>query len=127
MVSRTDLETREVEGFGMVYLEAAACGRPSVAGKQGGCPDAVAHGKTGLVVDPSDPVAVADALGRLLTDEVYAHKLGSAGWACVRGYFTESKFLDTVESVLTSPVSVSRLAPTPRVSKPAPREQGEAC
>lgn len=112
MVSRTDPVSREVEGFGMVYLEAAACGKPSVAGSQGGCPDAVVHGKTGLVVDPTDASAVATALGRLLYDDIYAHNLGAAGWARMRSYFTEAKFLDAVESVLTVPANTRSSSPS---------------
>jgi phosphatidyl-myo-inositol dimannoside synthase len=59
----------EQEGFGIVFLEAAACGVPAVAGRSGGAAEAVADGETGAVVDrPDDPLAVADALGRLLDD-----------------------------------------------------------
>lgn len=57
----------EKEGFGVVFLEAAACGVPQVAGRSGGSADAVAHGQTGFVVDdPRDVGAVADALRRVL-------------------------------------------------------------
>ena len=96
-------------------------GRPSVAGAHGGCPDAVVHGKTGLVVDPTDPVAVADALGRLLTDDAYAHKLGAAGWARMRCYFTEARFLDRVEALLTAPVR------SVRAVRPRPAERETSC
>ena len=58
----------EAEGFGIVFLEAAACGVPAVAGRSGGAEEAVADGETGFVVDPRDPAAAADALGRLLDD-----------------------------------------------------------
>ena len=59
----------EQEGFGIVFLEAAAAGVPSVAGSSGGAAEAVADGDTGIVVDrPTDPEAVASALGRLLDD-----------------------------------------------------------
>ncbi|MDQ1443713.1 MAG: phosphatidyl-myo-inositol dimannoside synthase [Acidimicrobiaceae bacterium] len=67
----------EQEGFGIVFMEAAACGVPQVAGDSGGAADAVVDHHTGLVVrDPTDPVAVADALARLLDDPPWAAQLG---------------------------------------------------
>lgn len=67
------------EGFGIVYLEAAAHGKPVVAGNVGGAPDAVIDGETGLLVDPQSPPAVAEAIVRLLSDEELAQRLGAAG------------------------------------------------
>jgi phosphatidylinositol alpha-1,6-mannosyltransferase len=64
------------EGFGIVYLEAAVHGLPAVAGDVAGAPDAVVHGETGLLVDPTDHVAVADALSTLLADPEKAERLG---------------------------------------------------
>lgn len=70
----------EQEGFGIVFLEAAAAGVPSVAGRSGGTPEAVAHEETGLVVDrPGDVAAVETALARLLDDEVLRRSMGLAG------------------------------------------------
>ena len=66
------------EGFGIVYLEAGAHGLPVVAGAVGGALDAVVDGETGLLVDPTDHVAVADAIVDLLRDPVCAEALGSA-------------------------------------------------
>jgi phosphatidylinositol alpha-1,6-mannosyltransferase len=66
------------EGFGMVYLEAAAHGLPAVAGDVAGSVDAVVHGKTGLLVDPTDHVAVADALTGILTSPETAERFGRA-------------------------------------------------
>jgi phosphatidylinositol alpha-1,6-mannosyltransferase len=69
----------EQEGFGIVFLEAAACGVPQIAGRSGGAVDAVVHGETGLVVDdPSDPGQVAAALRRLLTDDALRRRMGRA-------------------------------------------------
>lgn len=67
------------EGFGIVYLEAGAHGLPCVAGNVGGALDAVSDGETGLLVDPTDHVAVAEAITRLLTDRELASRLGQAG------------------------------------------------
>lgn len=67
------------EGFGIVYMEAAAYGKPVVAGNVGGAVDAVLDGETGLLVDPTDPVAVGEAITKLLLDEQLARRLGGAG------------------------------------------------
>ena len=67
------------EGFGIVYLEAGAYGKPVVAGNVGGAVDAVLDGETGLLVDPTDALEVADAITRLLLDEQLATRLGGAG------------------------------------------------
>ncbi len=69
------------EGFGIVYLEAGAHGLPVVAGDVGGALDAVVDGETGLLVDPTDHVAVADGLSRLLEEPSFAAELGVAGAA----------------------------------------------
>ena len=70
----------EQEGFGIVFLEAAACGVPQVAGRSGGAHEAVEHGVTGLVVDtPDDPRAVAAAFEELLDDPERARRMGVAG------------------------------------------------
>jgi phosphatidylinositol alpha-1,6-mannosyltransferase len=69
----------EQEGFGIVFLEAAACGVAGVAGASGGAHEAVAHGETGFVVGrPEDPVAVAAALARLLDDGDLCRAMGAA-------------------------------------------------
>jgi phosphatidylinositol alpha-1,6-mannosyltransferase len=67
------------EGFGIVYLEAGAHGKPVVAGNVGGALDAVIDGVTGLLVDPLDELAVAEAITTLLLDPELAHRLGAAG------------------------------------------------
>ncbi|HEY6531618.1 MAG TPA: glycosyltransferase family 4 protein [Acidimicrobiales bacterium] len=69
----------EQEGFGIVFLEAAACGVPAVAGRSGGTAEAVADGVTGLVVDaPRDVAAVATALDRILGDVDRRAEFGAA-------------------------------------------------
>ena len=70
MLCRSRLGGLEQEGFGIVFLEAAAAGVPQVAGNSGGAGDAVEDGETGMIVDPpDDPDAVALALKKLLTNE----------------------------------------------------------
>ncbi len=79
MPSRALPERDGIEGFGIVFLEAGACGKPVVGGRSGGCADAVLHGVTGVLVDPEDPQAVAGALIRLLRDRDGAARMGQAG------------------------------------------------
>lgn len=70
MLCRNRWAGLEQEGFGIVFLEAAAAGVPQVAGDSGGAAEAVAAGETGLVVrEPDDPRQVAEALARLLDDD----------------------------------------------------------
>ena len=69
----------EVEGLGIVYLEASACGVPVIAGKSGGAPDAVLDGKTGLLVNGRDYPEVGAALIKLLSDQPLRQKMGADG------------------------------------------------
>lgn len=69
----------EVEGLGIVYLEASACGVPVIAGKSGGAPDAVLDGKTGLLVNGRDHRDVGAALIKLLSDQPLRQKMGADG------------------------------------------------
>jgi phosphatidylinositol alpha-1,6-mannosyltransferase len=79
----------EQEGFGIVFLEAAACGVPAVAGRSGGAAEAVLDGVTGLVVqDPKDPFAVASALASLLDDPAARERLGRRARDRVESGFT---------------------------------------
>jgi phosphatidylinositol alpha-1,6-mannosyltransferase len=79
MPCRTRRRGLDVEGLGMVFLEASACGLPVVAGDSGGAPEAVREGVTGNVVDGRSPAAVAAALIRYLTDAGLAARVGQAG------------------------------------------------
>jgi phosphatidyl-myo-inositol dimannoside synthase len=83
MPCRTRRGGLDVEGLGIVYLEASATGLPVVAGDSGGAPDAVRHGETGYVVNGRDPRAVVDRLVRLLADRELAARFGAAGRAWV--------------------------------------------
>ena len=67
----------EQEGFGIVFVEAAAAGIPQIAGRSGGAHEAVAHGETGLIIDnPGDVAAVAKAMETLLSDGGLRLRLG---------------------------------------------------
>jgi phosphatidylinositol alpha-1,6-mannosyltransferase len=79
MPCRDRLAGLEIEGFGIVFAEAAACAVPAVAGDSGGASEAVVDGETGVVVDGRDVAAVADAISGLLADPDRARRLGAAG------------------------------------------------
>jgi phosphatidyl-myo-inositol dimannoside synthase len=83
MPSRTRRGGLDVEGLGMVYLEASAVGLPVVGGDSGGAPDAVREGETGYVVDGRDVTALADRVATLLGDPEQARRMGAAGRAWV--------------------------------------------
>lgn len=78
MICRERWGGLEAEGFGIVFLEAAACGLPAVAGRSGGAEEAVVDGETGLVVPPRDPAGVARALGALRAEPDQRRRLGTA-------------------------------------------------
>jgi phosphatidyl-myo-inositol dimannoside synthase len=99
MVSRLPAGGLAGEGFGIAYLEAGAFGKPVVAGAVGGARDAVLDGETGLLVDPRDPIAVADAVTRLLLDGELAGRLGEAGAGRARR-FGWPVFVELVEGAL---------------------------
>ena len=89
MPCRTRLGGIDVEGLGIVFLEAASCGLPVVAGDSGGAPDAVLDGETGYVVAGGSVAEVATRITSLLTDRERAATMGARGrewveqqWAC---------------------------------------------
>jgi phosphatidyl-myo-inositol dimannoside synthase len=79
MPSRTRFGGMDVEGLGIVYLEASATGLPVVGGDSGGAPDAVKHGITGYVVDGTDVAQVARRCAELLRDRELARNMGTSG------------------------------------------------
>ena len=79
MPSRSRLAGLEVEGLGIVYLEASACGLPVIAGSSGGAPDAVEDGKTGQVVDGRDTTAIAQSVIKFLKDPEGSKRMGEYG------------------------------------------------
>lgn len=81
-----ELPDGNIEGFGIVFLEAAMAGLPSVAGNSGGVPDAVADGESGFLVDPGSPAAVAARLRELLTDDAQWQRMSAASVAWARRF-----------------------------------------
>lgn len=76
--SRTSANPPDAEGFGIVFLEAAACGTPSLGGRSGGIPDAIDDEVTGFLVDPMDPSAIADRILMLMSDRDRLKRMGES-------------------------------------------------
>lgn len=79
MPSRSRMAGLEVEGLGIVYLEASGCGLPVIAGNSGGAPDAVVDGVTGIVVDGTNINEIASAIVRVLSDPAKMKAMGATG------------------------------------------------
>ena len=91
--SREIPSSGHVEGFGIVFLEAGACGRPVVGGRSGGVVEAVQEGISGRLVDPGDPQALGEVLLELLRNPEGARALGQAGRARTEREFTWERAL----------------------------------
>ena len=91
----------DIEGFGIVYLEANACGKPAIAGRSGGTESAVKHGVNGLLVDPLNTKEISKQITLLLTNRKLAEELGEIGRTLVQKKFSYSlvakKILDILE------------------------------
>jgi phosphatidylinositol alpha-1,6-mannosyltransferase len=100
MPCRTRHRGLDVEGLGIVYLEASACGLPVVAGRSGGAPDAVQPDVTGHVVDGTDEQQLTDVLLTLLRSPDERARLGAAGRAWVSREWTWEHSADRLRRVL---------------------------
>ncbi|MDT4913562.1 MAG: phosphatidyl-myo-inositol dimannoside synthase [Pseudonocardiales bacterium] len=100
MPCRTRRGGLDVEGLGIVYLEASASGLPVVVGNSGGAPDAVRDGETGYLVDGRHVSAVAARLVELLVDEDLRSRLGTAGRAWVQREWRWDVLAERLRSLL---------------------------
>jgi phosphatidylinositol alpha-1,6-mannosyltransferase len=102
MPCRTRRRGLDVEGLGIVYLEASATGLPVVGGDSGNAPDAIRDGETGYVVPGRDQDALAGRVTQLLTDPVGAASMGDKGLAWVneewRWELVSKRFADILEA-----------------------------
>ncbi|MBI2483032.1 glycosyltransferase family 4 protein [Candidatus Uhrbacteria bacterium] len=96
-----ELPDGDVEGFGIVYLEAGAFGKPVIGARSGGVPDAVLDGVTGILVAPDDPFAAAQALFDIAQHPERGDALGRAGRTRVREHFTLARFRGDVRELLS--------------------------
>ncbi|WP_045744594.1 glycosyltransferase family 4 protein [Actinoplanes rectilineatus] len=100
MPCRTRAAGLDVEGLGIVYLEASATGLPVVGGDSGGAPDAVREGETGHVVGGRDVPAIADRVAGLLADPDRARAMGEAGRAWVEREWRWEKQSERLDALL---------------------------
>jgi phosphatidylinositol alpha-1,6-mannosyltransferase len=100
MPCRTRLGGLDVEGLGIVYLEAQASAVPVVAGTSGGAPEAVIDGETGLVVDGRNRAAVTSAIVELLRDPGRRAEMGAAGRAFVERRWTWDTIVHRLDGLL---------------------------
>ncbi len=109
MPARTVLDDKDPkgEGFGIVFLEAMAFGKPVVGPKVGAPAEFIRHGEHGLLVDPSSPEEVADALVQLLTDREQARQMGEAARTWVRQEFSQEKFQERWMALLSHQLTMS--------------------
>jgi phosphatidyl-myo-inositol dimannoside synthase len=103
MPCRTRRRGLDVEGLGIVYLEASATGLPVVAGDSGGAPDAVLEDETGYVVPGRDVAAVADRVSEVLSDASLAKRLGAAGRAWVESEWRWDHQAERLTALLEPP------------------------
>ena len=88
------------EGFGLVYLEAMACGKPVIGGAHGGAPEVIEDGKTGYLVQHGDVAQLATSLETLLSDPVLAREMGARGKERVQRGYQFSAFDESLKKIL---------------------------
>lgn len=108
MPSRARLNEDDVEGLGLVALEASACARPVVGGRAGGMPEVIAHGETGLLTEPNDPGDVGAAIVRLLNNRDEAREMGIRGRLRVLEKFAWRQVGDRARGALAKALAAGR-------------------
>lgn len=101
MTSRHLKAKGDVEGFGIVYLEAASCGKPVVAGNSGGVSEAVLHNETGLLVDPHSVEEIAEAVIRLYEDDDLRNNMVQAGLERAKNKFRYEYLADKMDGYIS--------------------------
>lgn len=104
----------DVEGFGIVYCEASACGVPVVSLGTGGTRDAVRDGETGIILPSDEPAEVAAAIGGLLKDPERRRAMGEAGRKAVESYYNWSRAAAEITAVLEEITQAQPLPSPPR-------------
>jgi glycogen synthase len=99
------------EPFGIINLEAMACGTPVVASRVGGIPEVVVDGETGWLVEPGDPAALAQALRTALADSQRARQMGEAGRRRVEAHFSWDRIAALTMDVYQQAIDDHRRAP----------------
>ncbi len=97
----------DTEGFGIVFVEAGACGKPVVGGRSGGAVEVIANGVTGFLVNPLSVEEIARTLILLLRDRDLAAQMGQAGRARVEQYYTYQQVAQNIAGFLRQAVGKS--------------------
>nr|MDQ2875565.1 glycosyltransferase family 4 protein [Actinomycetota bacterium] len=118
MPCRTRRGGLDVEGLGIVYLEASATGLPVVGGDSGGAPDAILEGETGYVVPGKSEEALAGRLIELLGDRAGAAAMGEKGNAWVTSEWRWELVAERLGQILAGPPIPPRLRSGPRSPRP---------
>lgn len=108
MPCRTRLAGLDVEGLGIVYLEAQACGRPVVVGSSGGAPETVLDGGSGVVVDGTSQADVAAAVADLLADPQRRASMGEEGRGFVEREYSWDVTIQRLDRILGHITGASR-------------------
>ena len=98
------------EPFGLINLEAMACGTPVVASRVGGIPEVVVDGETGWLVPPGDPAALAEALRVSLADPTRARRMGEAGRRRVEAHFSWDRIAEHTLAVYRDAIAAKAAA-----------------
>jgi phosphatidylinositol alpha-1,6-mannosyltransferase len=88
------------EGFGLVYLEAMALGKPVIGGAHGGAPEVIRDGVTGYLVQHGDAVQLATCIETLLADPVHAREMGARGRKRVERDFRFNVFAKSLKKII---------------------------
>jgi phosphatidylinositol alpha-1,6-mannosyltransferase len=107
MPSRVRPAECDVEGFGLVFLEANACGKPVIGGRTGGIPEAIVDGETGFLVDPESRADIAERLLTILSDSDRGAEMGRRGRDRVRAHFSWASAAAQVQELITAMVGFS--------------------
>ncbi len=94
----------DIESFGIVYIEASACGKAVIGANNGGIPDAVADGESGILIETGSVEAIAAALKRLLADRELRERLGRQGYDRVQRCFTLERLKEELRQLILDPL-----------------------
>ncbi|MCK9559654.1 MAG: glycosyltransferase family 4 protein, partial [Candidatus Marinimicrobia bacterium] len=90
----------DYEGFGIVFLEASACGKPVIAGNFGGVASAVEHDRSGFITDPTNPITVKSTIVSLIKNQTLMNQLGQYGLQRARKSFDWQIISEEINKIL---------------------------
>ncbi len=109
-----------VESFGLVAVEAFACGTPVIATRQGGMLELVVHGKNGMLVTPGDPAGLAQAIAYAEAHPEHMRDMGRAAWQTYLEHYTPERNYEQLLRIYEQAMAVARLAVPPPLAHDIP-------